>query len=366
MTESENPPVYTRLLMFILRSVVFLLVSLLLLEGFFRYVLHARDYPRSIQDPATGVSFSDTSWVTGGTGSFGPYCLPMGRWRINNAGWNSIFDYYPRSDPSRPRIAVLGNSYIEGWAADVEAHLDAELFRLLGGDADVYAFGISGATFAQYLGTIPYIERQFDPDLYLVMLSSFGITRSLDPGVSPFRFYVSLSDSGYTLLPPPQVYVQNKFGRIVFRSALARYLFLNRQAGVKGLNIDAEEMVADPGIEEALASGYIAAGAFFLESFEDALPGKKVIFFADGNREEIYDGIAARCQVMDYRILDALIEDGSMFTAVDMTDFMSDVFAEDGILFSRDYDPHWNNYAHETAARALLPYVQEALAELGF
>jgi len=350
----------------LLRMIVFLAISAIALELFFRFVLPAREYPRGFHDPETGILKADTSWVTEGVGSYGPYCRPMGYWRINNAGWNSEFDYLPRSDYSRPRIAILGNSYIEAWAADVDSHLDAELFRLLGAEADVYSFGVSGATFAQYLGMIPYIEEEFDPDLYLIMLSSFGISRSLDSSISPFRFYLEEADTGFVLHEPQQIYVQNRFGRVIFRSALARYLYLNKQVGSKKLDVDAEEMVLDSNVDESIPEEYFEAGRFFLGSFEEALPGHRIIFFADGNREAVYENLTDYQQSMDYRVMAPLVTQESMFSLVDLTEYMRDDFAENGIRFSRDYDPHWNNYAHTVAAEALLPYVVEALQELGF
>ena len=223
----------------LLRTFLFIALLACVLELFFRFVLPSREYPRGYHDPETGVSTFDTSWVTEGFGTHGPYCRPMGSWRINNVGWNSIYNYHPRTDHTRPRIAILGNSYIEGLASDVDHHIDVELYRLLDKEVDVYGFGVSGATFAQYLGMIPHIEENYDPDIYLMMLSSFGISRSLDSSVSPFRFYVTESALGYALHEPSRIYIQNRSGRILFRSALARYLYLNKQVGSRKLNIDA-------------------------------------------------------------------------------------------------------------------------------
>lgn len=355
-----------RQLWFVFRVVAFSAILLFTMEAFFRFVLHAREYPRSYQDLETGVSHADTSWVTEGTGSFGPYCLPSGKWRINNAGWNSVFDYYPRTNHDIPRVAILGNSYIEALASDVEYHIDAELVRLIEDSIDVYSFGVSGATFAQFLGMIPYIESEFDPDLYLIMLGSFGISRSLDSSFSPYRFFVALTDSGYNLFSPPEAYSRNPYGRVVFRSALARYLWLNRQVGVERLDVESEEMVLDSSVPEEIPVGHYEAARFFLQSFEEELRGKKVIFFADGNRQAIYEGLTEYPKEMDYRILEGVMEEDEMFSLVDLTDFMRDEYAENGIRFSTDYDPHWNNHAHRTAARALLPHVLSALDELGY
>jgi len=120
--------------------------------------MHAKEYPIGIQSQVTNVTNFDNSWVSEGDNSFGPFCKPMGHWRINNAGWNSVFDYFQRVDYSRGRVAILGNSYVEGWASDVDSHIDAELYDLFSAKVDVYAFGLSGLTFAQYLG-LPFTHK---------------------------------------------------------------------------------------------------------------------------------------------------------------------------------------------------------------
>ncbi len=353
------------MLKFLLRISLFMAFAVVFLELFFWFGMTARQYPRGFQERETGVFKFDTSWVTQGTGSFGPYCLPMGKWRLNNAGWNSIFDYHSRDDYSKPRIAIIGNSYIEGWAADVENHIGPELERLLESRANVYSFGISGATFAQYLGMLPHIEERYDPDLYVMILSEFGISRSLEVNFSPFRFFVAEDDSGLALHAPRRIFSQNKYGRIIFRSSLARYLYFNRQIGAKKLDVDVDEMLvgssASPVTPELLA-----AGRFFLDSFEDLVPEDRVIFLADGNREAIYQGLSEYQQGLDYRILEGLIIPETMFSMVDLTEFMRNDYSVHSQVFSPEYDPHWNTYAHGVAAKALLPHVVADLKELGF
>jgi hypothetical protein len=351
---------------FLLRISLFMLLAVLFCEAFFRFVMPAREYPRGYQDPETGVTKFDTTWATEGTGSFGPYCKKMGHWKLNNAGWNSTFDYHPREDESRPRIAVVGNSYIEGWAADVEIHFGAELHRMLDESVDVYSFGISGATFAQYLGMLPVIEEKYDPDVYVFILSEFGISRSLSKGFSPYRFYVEESEGGLELKHPRRVFVQNKYGRIVFRSAFARYLYFNKQILAKKLDVDVDEMSVGSRAAEPISPEYREAGRFFLESIAAAIPEDRVIFLADGNRKAIYEGLSEYAKGMDHRILEGMLGPKSMFSLIDLTGPFRADYEQNGVMLSPGYDPHWNNYAHSLAAEAVLPHIVAELKELGF
>lgn len=214
-------------------------------------------------------------------------------------------------------------------------------------------FGVSGVSFAQCLGTLPYIESEFDPDVYLILLSSFGISRSLDPSISPYRFYLEESDSGFVLTEPLEVFTQNRYGRILFRSALARYLRLNKQVFSQKLHVDADEMISSERTPEQIPSEYLRAGRFFLEEFHKLLPDDKIIFFSNG-------------ACLDYKIIDELLESDSVFTLVDIAGYLSEDFADNGIEFHRVYDPHWNNYGHEVVAKAVFPYVRQALNELEY
>jgi hypothetical protein len=339
---------------FVLRLLLFAVFSAVGMELFFRFGLHATENPRSVQDPLTGVSMYDTSWLREGMCTSGSRCLPLGRWRINNAGWNSIFDFSERTDASRPRIAVVGNSYIEGFASDVDSHMDAELFRLLDGEADVYAFGISGATFAQYVGMIRYIEQEFNPDIYLIMLSNFGINRSLDSCVSPYRFYLSETDSGFRLSPPREVFVQNRYGRVLFRSAFAMYLRLNKNAFPEVLQLLENEIAMEPIALDTIPDRVLAAGAFFVDTLERFLPGHGIILFACSD------------EVLDYLVLESVLEDESPILLFDLSDYMNRDFAANRISFQGADGGHWNSRGHRTAALALLPAVRKALADLGY
>jgi len=338
----------------VIRLMLFAVLSAAGMELFFRFGLHATENPRSVQDPLTGVSMFDTSWLREGRCTSGPYCAELGRWRINNAGWNSVFDYSDRADAARPRIAVVGNSYIEGFASDVDSHIDAELFRLLDGSADVYSFGISGATFAQYVGMIPYIEQEYDPDLYLFMLSSFGISRSLDSSVSPYRFYLSETDSGFRLSPPREVFVQNRYGRILFRSALAMYFKLNRNVFAERLQLGGDEISLEPVAMDTISDRVLAAGAFFVDTLEQLLPGHGIILFSCSD------------EVMDYRVLGSVLDEESAVVLFDLSDFMNQDYEENRIPFLSADGGHWNSHGQRTAARALLPLVRSALADLGY
>jgi len=113
-----------------------------------------------------------------------------GYYHINNEGWNSHRNYYPRieNDKGLPkkskreaedanqnsstlRIAIVGHSNIEGLRVPV----DKTLSKILEDDlnkkaihAEVYTFGFGGMDLAQALHVSRYVMRRFHPDILLI------------------------------------------------------------------------------------------------------------------------------------------------------------------------------------------------------
>ena len=163
-----------------------------LLEFVFRYVLVASTFPSSQQSAEDLIFRFDSSGSTFGVRSHGPLATNRIRWRVNNAGWNCPHDYVPRTS-TRPRIALLGDSYIEALYVDMGDHIESHLEHLFDGGVDVYAFGRSNWYLAQYVALSRYIEERFSPDVYVVFLTVDDVWWSLrEKGLtSPYLFQIS-------------------------------------------------------------------------------------------------------------------------------------------------------------------------------
>ena len=214
---------------FLAGLIAFGTVTVLILEVFFRFVLHACERPRSIQLEDELLFAFDTTSSRTGVYTYGRYCHPGGRWRINSSGWLSVFDYEPRTDSGRFRVAIIGDSFVEGYQVDAEYRLDAELSTKLS-DADVYSYGHSGAQLAQYCALAGYIEEQWNPDVFIVFIEGTDVSQC----VNGYRYYFGTEVQGDRVsLRVPDVYsVQYPYGKLVMNhSALARYLWLNAGLG---------------------------------------------------------------------------------------------------------------------------------------
>src|SRR5207245_389234 len=95
-------------------------------------------------------------------------------YRINAQGWNSgIGDYALPRHPGVPRIAVVGDSYVEAFQVAHDRSLGEALVADLAADGrwgEVYRFGISGAPMSQYLYMIEREVVRYRPDWVVVLI----------------------------------------------------------------------------------------------------------------------------------------------------------------------------------------------------
>lgn len=95
---------------FLVITVPTMLVLIFLLELFFRFVIPACTPPQNFFGE-NDLIFKFAPNQTGGIYSVGWAARHRAQWRINNHGWNSPIDY--DTTKTRPRIAVIGDSYVE-------------------------------------------------------------------------------------------------------------------------------------------------------------------------------------------------------------------------------------------------------------
>ena len=105
--------------------------------------LPARQYPLSVMDDSTRIRYYQGP--SEGLFTYGALCSGRYRWRINAQGWNSPYDYTDGAHRTVPMVALIGDSYIEGYCTDLGDHLEVQLHENSGGAVDFYSFGTWGA-----------------------------------------------------------------------------------------------------------------------------------------------------------------------------------------------------------------------------
>ena len=224
MSSSSYP-----LLRFLVRAAVFVLVLAGVAEVWTRTVTPSCDVPLSYLETSDSIFRYDPSGPARGTWTIGRFGRRTGEWRVNNHGWISTLDYEEGEPAGSPTIALLGDSYVEGFLTDVDEHIDAYLAQLVT-EARVYSFGRSGSYLAQYVATARY-AAQFSPDLLIIFLNRRDITSSLKENgvVSPYTWQIESVPGGFAEVPPASVYQVGWKSRLARQSALLGYLIYNAQ-----------------------------------------------------------------------------------------------------------------------------------------
>lgn len=335
-----------------------------LLEFVFRHLLPAYSNPPSLQDPDDLILRFDTIGPTRGVRSEGPLARNPVRWRVNNEGWNCPHDYVARTS-SRPRIALLGDSYIEALYVDIGEHLESRLEEVFRGEVDVYAFGRSNWYLEQYVALARYVDERFAPDVYVIFLTDDDVVWSLrEKGLkSPYLFQIGTSDAGFVELPPTGLLTRRWVQLLLRRSALACYVsnnlgvrpFLRRRGGPRFAtmmgDIDGEGEKVQP-LRAEDARLLQDASAFMLDTLVRDHPGRSFVFVDPSDSSAVYEGMISPRRDPEREAIRAACEDRDECHYFDLWPMFVEDFARNGLRFESSYW-HWNGHAHDVIADAL-------------
>ncbi len=332
----------------------------LLLELVFRLFIPANDPPLPFFDEPTGIYHLSTERRSG-LATFGPLATVRGRWRINDAGWNSPVDYRP--EKSTPRIAVIGDSYVEALQVDADERFPSLLRGMLGNEWQVYSFGIDGAPLSQYLQMARFVCHTYDPDVVVITVvhNDFaGSVRELNPSRMPM-LTIRVGPEGHVQEIPPQPdrssLQYHPVKRAVARSALVRWVLWN--SGVRTMllrrRVGPEAIDANINADAVLRhlQAITTATDAIIRRLQDVAGARRLVFVMDAPREAIYEGrephpgVAALHRVM----AEACHRHGCEL--VDLWQPMAAEYLATGTKFNSDVDHHWNQAGHAFVAGVL-------------
>jgi hypothetical protein len=333
------------------------------LEIFFRVAIPACRLPDACFDEQDAI-FKYCFTRDEGTATFGPFAQQRGRWRINNCGWNSAIDYEETKE--RPRIAVIGDSYVEAFQVDADKSYPALMRSALGDAYDVYSLGVSGAALSEYLHISRYARRRFDPDVLIFNVVHNDFLESvheLDP-IDTHQMTVSVRDGvveEVAAVPNPAFAQYSRKRRLIKESALVRYVVFNlkfqhtlaalRTKGTYTANIELAPVRKNrPTIERAVE--------YIVERIADENRGKRIIFVMTPPRRDIYAGTAAESPVLFLHEMMGRFCAAHDLEFLDLTEAMTRDYKAKQIKFYPEVDGHWNEYGHR--------FVCDRVLELGF
>jgi hypothetical protein len=340
---------------FLVLTLPTLLLLFILAEMTVTFVIPAAEFPSYHYDAADQILRFSTADQQDGVFTIGTMAQQRARWRINNVGWNSAIDF---AQPKRaPRIAIIGDSYVEALQVNVEDSMAGQLRRMVSPQVEVYAFGISGASLSQYLQMARYARTHFDPDIIVINVVHNDFDESLC-SVKRQAGMLCLDDDGPDIREAPIVpYHPNPALRQARRIALIRFLIANLkvQAQVQQLfstrgtnqrfnaNVDVAQAVARRSRIDKV-TGYV------LSELKREIQETPVVFLIDAPRQDLYAGTLQDSNVLwlNHHLRSRCEELGFHF--IDLTNAFSRIFDSTRIRFESEYDWHWNERGHWAAA----------------
>jgi hypothetical protein len=351
----------------LVRVAVFALVFVGAGEVWFRVVMPAAMTPNNYQqDPATMYRFDPAGGPTG-LYTVGRLCLRGGTWRINRAGWNSDVQYLsPAERERRPLVAVIGDSYIEGYLTDTDEHVDAYLPRMLPGTVS-YAFGVSAWYLEQYVATSRYARPRFQPAVLVIFVNAGDVRESLqnDGAAVPYWWQIAPRGDSFVEVPPAQAYILSPRVALAKKSALVSYLRYNAKValpGVRGASIpqpaaedhDAEEGGRDEGWQDLLPAADFMIGTLCAQN-----PETPVVFVWEDGRRYMKEADVARAPLLpDGRAIREACRGRAQCHFLDLRLLFARDWATHHERFEAADGGHWNGRTNRLIAREVADYIK--------
>ncbi len=337
-----------------------LLVTAAGLEIVFRTVIPAQELPQRRWDHGV-LRWSDEPDSTG-IWSAGLLAQARARWHINDDGWNSLIDYAAADTSGQPLVAVIGDSFVEGFHVPTTRNFAAVMDSLTPG-VRVYPFGHQGAPLSQYLQMIRYVENLHEPDALVISLWHNDFEESLRSLASrPYFLQIERTDDSFReleVLP----YESWFLSPILRRSATARYLYINAGVGafLGALRRAHHADTSEPGGDESGVQRHrllTDATTWLIRRILEENTDLPILFVLDAPRPAMYDGRLNADDTWDHRMIRTICEDlGCEF--LDLTPIFMRLYSENGLRFETPYDFHWNGYGHGVVAGAVLTRLTE-------
>jgi|GEM_PF-2552401 len=353
------------------RLVVFSLTSLLFMELVFRFVLPACELPSSVQGE-DGFQLYDPGYSRSGHYSEGSIPYPRSRWFINDAGWNSLFPYRSRAERDRPLIAILGDSGIESFYTSVEDHIDTWLFRILYGNFSVYAFGRHSQPLVEMTLLMERIDSLYEPDAFVMFISHDALRQSLLRGpLDEYHYLLPAPSLGTFVSVSPSERRPSVFARGVLRSALARYLLLNRDLLRSGIPLQLvrvtptyQDRIAPLG-DTCIHDLMPMAGWYLLSRISGMLEDRRLLIVVDesflrgtlrirGSTISTDESLSA-----EFMLLERLSSGFDRIDFMNVSHEMQRDYDNTGVSHTDTYNRHLNGHGNNVVAHAIAQYLRD-------
>lgn len=346
-------------------------VTLIMLEIAVRLFAPVTDYPLQQFYPGVGTRYRPNQI---GTRRFGADGKIGGRYYINGQGWNSAHEYEtPKADDTL-RIALIGDSFVDGLQVDFDRRADAVIEEQLKGDItcdyfgeiQVYNFGMSGSPLSQYLNVLRYVSTNYPADVYIINVVFNDIDQSwASVGRSDFMTFRVNSQNEFEEVAPKS-WVSGWLRPIANQSALFRYFYFNLQAAQALSNrqdprTDNQDDPAD--IAEQLDQIESQATPDLIETILERMRGvtsrqhAELLLTLDGDRTAIYTGTPQEAYSFKHAPIVREKADLLEIPYIDLAEVFAADFQQNHQRFEFPTDYHWNERGHKVMGDAVAAWI---------
>ena len=363
------------------------LVLCLILEFIFTTIVPASDMPyRSVivsPDDAVRFEYRDYGMYRRGVVRRGFPCEIAAHYTINREGWNSNKEY-SRERSSRHRIAVIGDSFVEGLSVNSDKTFAESLEKDLQADGpggvEVYRFGRSGAHLAQYLNMMRYAKREYTPDIYIILISYNDFLEAIRGYKSPYtnRYgdFLQFDFNGSEwreVKPKPYSYSPNRVNNILKKSALFRFLVYNISfrkqidffwQAIRHRTVDLSTVFhGHVDTRQASDNSSVIEGLtlFAFSKYKETAGDNSRLLLVMGTDvyavEQGKDPHQSEAYALNRMV--RIAAERLSIPYLDLTDVFYGDFKRSHAMYTFRCDDHWNEKAHTIVGRAISEFIKE-------
>ncbi|HEU5182518.1 MAG TPA: SGNH/GDSL hydrolase family protein [Candidatus Polarisedimenticolia bacterium] len=330
------------------------LITLAVMEAALRLFVHVTDDVEYQDLPGVGCALRP--------GQSGRFIRSGGidaQFRVNAEGWNAPREYTKQRVPGRLRIAVVGDSFVEGMYVEQEQLLSSVLERGLrkdGIDAEVYSFGVSGYGASQVLHLVQRYVLDYSPDLivYLFIRNDASDSCRCMEDKRWTQQYALGPDGALEALPFKR-YHMSMTKRALRKSALVRFFLYQRRLLERFRDSSKQAAAETSASPEGCRQDCWRIVGLLLQELQGTLEAKHVPWLL------AWEGDANPDYARDER---GRLEEIASTSGLPYRD-LSPSFAAAARAGFRRYrypgDGHWNAEGNRIAGEALVPMVRALL-----
>jgi len=316
---------------FILKSVLYIFLILLLLEGLVRVLhLYTEDPPRFIDEYGVEKRMPDNTGyaVTGNRNQ------NFSEFNINEAGFNSHREYEPTADTYE--IALVGDSFIEGFHQDYDSSIAKRVEDKLG-DVQVYKYGYAGYDFANQM----HLVHAYADDFKLIDEIILYMNYKNDLGRGEYE----PNHARIKMLSSTVFKIRDNIKLLAYGSKIGIVEPLKKLAQGGNAFGDTEDAYKDNALDEDDETKQKEQDAQYIENFKSLI---RLYGFDKSKTAILLDS-----RTTSSRFLDFLGQEGIRYI-----DF-AERFMQSDQPTNLIYDHHWNSHGRELISEEIAAYISE-------